>query len=92
MTDKEKKQVLRSIENVKEKFEKLKESVEQKLISESTYSCFKDLKDEVTSLCIEFDFRLDLDWRLAEEEFKEEWIHNTNASRKVKNNFKRKAK
>ena len=77
MTDKEKKQVLRSIEKVNEKLEKLKESVENKLILESTYCCFKNLKDKVTSLCIEIDFRLDLDWRLAEEEFKEEYQVDT---------------
>ena len=77
MTDKEKKQVLRSIKKVNEKLEKLKESVEKKLISESTYCCFKNLKDEVTNLSIEIDFRLDLDWRLAEEEFKEEYRVDT---------------
>lgn len=64
------KQVLRSIEKIQEKLRKLEESVKDKLISETTYICLKNLKEKVAGLIFDFEFTLDFDWRLAEEEFK----------------------
>ena len=70
MLDKEQKQVLRTIQKIRVKLDKLEKSVKEKLISEGTYVLLKSLIEEVSGLELDFQIKLDFDWRLAEEEFK----------------------
>ena len=44
--------------------------MKEKLISEGTYVSLKSLIEEVSGLELDFQIKLDFDWRLAEEEFK----------------------
>ena len=74
MSEKEKQDRLRSIERIKEKLRKLERAVERKVISEKTFFYFKSLKEEVFGLAWDFEFKLDIDFRLFEEEFDQNYI------------------
>ena len=45
--------------------------MQEKLISKTTYICRKKLKEEVGGLAWDFEFTIDFDWRLSEEEYNE---------------------